>query len=356
MEGVLETALSVCVFRLMISVLLCPSILTHSTTAVSLCCCCLVLFTDLAVTLFLLYMWLVEFWTIPFSVSSDVIGLRFLLFLCQSYAVVLLLTPPLMAVEMLLHMLQPQNAGQSHHKQCLSRIIGFLGCCLAWTVSALYCSHDWTLERMSVEDCLKKEGWLVLCLPHFDDLYSALLALVVLLSLTGGLIEMKASRRTPQDDIKLMHTSLTLVECEKAAGSCAVHRVGFVYSEPRWLCPQNDALCPEQTSLTDGYIQKQRQSAGRAVFAQSKSDLLLEVSSLLCKTDQRISNCTHCRLHKRESPCLGPEMFTGLVCVALLCCFPTVVSSNVLLIFNLEKLVAYSLKLLSLSVNRRPLL
>lgn len=292
-----------------------------------------------------------EFWTIPFSVSSDIIGLRFLLFLCQAYAVVLLLTPPLMAVEMLLHMLQPQNAGPSHHNQCFSRTVGFLGCFLAWMVSALYCSHDWTLERMSVEDCLKKDGWLVLCLPYFDDLYSALLAMVVLLSLTGGLIKMKASRRPPEHDIKQMHTSLTMV-CEKAAaGSCGVHRVGFVYSEPRWLSPQNDVLCAEQTGLTDGYIQKQRQSASHAVFAQSKSDLLLEVPSLLCKTDQRLFNCTHCWLHERESPCLGPEMFTGLVCVALLCVFPTVVSSNMLLIFNLEKLVVYSLKLLSLSVN-----
>ncbi|XP_056324582.1 uncharacterized protein LOC130237615 isoform X1 [Danio aesculapii] len=352
MEGVLDAALCVCVFRLTISLLLCPSILTHSITAVSLCCCCLVLFTDLVVTLFLLYMWLMEFWTIPFSVSSDIIGLRFLLFLCQAYAVVLLLTPPLMAVEMLIHMLQPQ----SHHKQCLSRIIGFLGCFLAWMVSALYCSHDWTLERMSVEDCLKKDGWLVLCLPHSDDLYGALLALVVLFSLTGGLIKMKASRRQPEDDIKQMQTSLTMVECDKAGGSCGVHRVGFVYSELQWLSPQNDMLSAEQTGLTDGYIQKQRQSASHRAIAQSKSDLLLEVSSLLCKTDQRISNFTHCWLHERESPCLGPEVFTGLVCVALVCCFPTVVSSNVLLIFNLEKLVVYSLKLLSLSVNRVPLL
>ncbi|KAK9966843.1 hypothetical protein ABG768_003932 [Culter alburnus] len=361
MEGVLDATLRLCVCKLMSSMLLCPSVVTHTITAVSLCCCCLLLFTDLAVTLFLLYIWLTESWLTPFYVSSDVIALRFLLFLCQAYGVVLLLTPPLIAVELLVNLLRPQdrrtkgcleqNASES---DCLSRTVGCFGCLLAWIVSGICSSHDWTVERFSVEACLKRGGCLVTCIPDMDELSWVLPAMVVLLSLTGSLGRLKS--RSPPDTQKRdyvvlgqMHMSLSLVESEKAPNSCGVHRTGFVYSEPRWTCPGNDVLCAHQTSLADNYIQKQKQSA----FAQSKTDLLLEVTSTERCVFNR-SQVKHCWPPKRESPRLWRETFTGLVCMLLVCFFPTVVSANILLIFNLENLVAHSLKLLSQSFNRVP--
>lgn len=311
--------------------------------------------------MFLLYIWLTESWLTPFYVSSDVIALRFLLFLCQAYGVVLLLTPPLIAVELLVNLLLPQdrrtkgcleqNASES---DCLSRTVGCFGCLLAWIVSGICSSHDWTVERFSVEACLKRGGCLVTCIPDMDELSWVLPAIVVLLSLTGSLGRLKS--RSPPDTQKRdyvvlgqMHMSLSLVESEKAPNSCGVHRTGFVYSEPRWTCPGNDVLYAHQTSLADNYIQKQKQSA----FAQSKTDLLLEVTSTERCVFNR-SQVKHCWPPKRESPRLWRETFTGLVCMLLVCFFPTVVSANILLIFNLENLVAHSLKLLSQSFNRVP--
>ncbi|XP_042622774.1 uncharacterized protein LOC122146635 isoform X2 [Cyprinus carpio] len=384
MEGVLDVTLCLCVCKLMSSMLLCSSVVTHTITAVSLCCSCLLLFTDLAVTMFLLYVWLMESSLTPFYVSSDVIALRFLLFLCQAYGVVLLLMPPLIAVELLVDLLHSQDvrlkgqdARQRDASESLSMRVGYLGCLLAWSVSGIYSSHDWTLEQISVETCREKGGHLLTCLPSADEFSWVLPAVVVLLSLTGslGLFRMKASRRQPdssentQTGVKkdclgpgLMHMSQTLVDSEKTPNSCGFHMAGFVYGEPRWICPGSGVQCAQQTGLAD-IIKKQKQSSSHATFAQSKTDLLMDVTSLALKMEQCVFNRTdpksqrrHCWFHKRESPCSGREIFAGLVCMVMVCVFPTAVSGNILLIFNLENLVAYSLKLLSLSVNRAPVL
>ncbi|XP_077060230.1 uncharacterized protein LOC143711930 [Siphateles boraxobius] len=368
MEGVLDAALRVCVCKLMSSVLLCPSVVTHTITAVSLCCCCLLLFTDLAVTLFLLYVWLMEFWLMPLNVSSDAVALRFLLFLCQAYGVVLLLTPPLIAVELLVNLLRPQHRRTTGHLEqnasesdCLSRTIGCFGCLLAWIVSGIYSSHDWTLERFSVEACLKRGGCLVTCIPDMDELSWVLPAMMVLLSLMGSLGRLRS--RSPSDSyrnaqmgekmdygvLRQMLMSLSVVDSEKRPNRCGVHRTGCVYSEQRWSCPGND----NQTGLADNYSQKQKLTT----FAQSKTDLLPEVTSLAVKTEQCVFNRSQskrCWLPERENPCWRRETLTGLVCMALVCVFPTVVSGNILLIFNLENLVVNTFKLLSHSVNRLP--
>ncbi|XP_016429331.1 uncharacterized protein LOC107756649 [Sinocyclocheilus rhinocerous] len=371
MEGVLGVTLRLCVCKLMSSMLLCSSVITHTITAVSLCCSCLLLFTDLAVTVFLLYVWFMESWLTPFYVSSDVIALRFLLFLCKAYGVVLLLMPPLIAVELLVDLLCPQGGRTKGRdaSESLSSTVGYLGCFLAWSMSGIYSSHDWMLEQISVESCQGKGGHLLTCLPCADEFSWVLPSMVVLLSLTGSLrlFRTKVSRRLPDSSKNtqmgekkdylghgLMHISQTLVDSEKTPNSCGVHMAGFENSEPRRICPGNGVLCAQQTGLADN-IEKQKQSSSLATFAQSKTDLPLEVTSLAVfnRTDAK-SQSRRCWFPKRESPCSGREIFTGLVCVALVCVFPTVVSGNILLIFNLENLVVYNLKLLSLSVNRVP--
>ncbi len=302
-----------------------------------------------------------ESWLVPFYVSSDVIALRFLLFLCKAYGVVLLLMPALIAVEMLVDLLCPQgrqttgrDAGES-----LSSTVGYLGCFLAWSMSGIYNSRDWMLEQILVETCLGKGGHLLTCLPSVDEFSWVLPSMVLLLSLTGslGLFRTKASRRLPGSSKDylgpgLMHGSQTLIDSETSPDSCGVHMAGFVTSEPRLICPGTGVLCTQQTGLADN-IEKQKQSSSLVTFAPSITDLPLEVTSLTVfnRTDAR-SGSKHCWFPERESPCSGREIFTGLVCVALVCVFPTVVSGNILLIFNLENLVVYNLKLLSLSVNR----
>ncbi len=312
-----------------------------------------------------------EFWLAPFYASSDVIALRFLLFLCKAYGVVLLLMPPLIAVELLVDLLCPQGRRTKGRDACesLSSAVGYLGCFLAWSVSGIYSSRDWMLEQILVETCRGKGGHLLTCLPSADEFSWVLPSMVVLLSLTGslGLFRTKASRRLPDsskntqmDEKKdylgpgLMHMSQTLVDSEKTPNSCGAHMAGFVNSEPRLICPGNRVLCTQQTGLADN-IEKQKQSSSLATFAQSKTDLSLEVTPLAVfnRTDAK-SQSKRYWFPERESPCSGQEIFTGLVCVALVCVFPTVVSGNILLIFNLENLVVYNLKLLSLSVNRVP--
>lgn len=309
-----------------------------------------------------------ESWLAPFYASSDVIALRFLLFLCKAYGVVLLLMPPLIAVELLVDLLCPQGRRTKGRdaSESLSSTVGYLGCFLAWSMSGIYNSRDWKLEQILVETCRGKGGHLLTCLPSADEFSWVLPSMVLLLSLTGsmGLFRTKTSRRLPDSSKDsqmgekkdylgpgLMHMSQTLVDSEKSPNSSGVHMAGFVNSEPRLICPGNGVLCAQQTGLADN-IEKQKQSSLKT-FAQSKTDLPLEVTSLTVfnRIDAR-SQSKCCWFPERESPCSGREIFTGLVCVALVCVFPTVVSGNILLIFNLENLVLYNLKLLSLSVNR----
>ncbi|XP_043107389.1 uncharacterized protein LOC122353621 isoform X2 [Puntigrus tetrazona] len=366
MEGVLGVTLHVCVCKLMSSMLLCPSVMTHTVTAVSLCCSCLLLFTDLVVTVFLLYVWFMESWLTPLHTSSDIIALRFLLFLCKAYGVVLLLMPPLIAVELLFDLLCPQG-GQTKGRdasESLSSRIGYLGCFLAWCVSGIYSSHDWMLEQISVEICLGKGGHLLSCLSSAEEFSWVLPSMVVLLSLTGslGLFRTKASRRLPDSSKNtqmgekkdysgpgLMHMSQTLVDSEKTAGSCGVHMAGFVNSKPHRIRPGNSGLCTRQTSSADN-IQEQKQSPCLATLVQLKTVLLLEVTSspVFYRTEAKPQS-RRCGFPDLESPRSGREIFRGLACVALFCVFPTVVSANILLIFNLENLLVYSSKLLSLS-------
>lgn len=308
----------------------------------------------------------------PLNVSSDVVALRFLLFLSQAYGVVLLLTPALIALELLVNLLRTQDGRttgcreqNSSESDCLSRTVGCFGCLLAWIVSGIFCSHDWTLERFSVEACLRRGGCLVTCIPDMDELSWVLPAMVALLSLTGSLGRLRS--RSPPDSyrntqmgekkdygvLRQMHMSPNLVDSGKTANSCGVHMTGCVYREQRQSCPGNDVLCAHQTGLADNYSQIQKPST----FAQSKTDLLPEVTSLAVKTEQCVFNRSRgkrCCLPERESPCLRRETLTGLVCMALVCVFPTVVSGNILLIFNLENLVVNTIKLLSHPVDRLP--
>ncbi|XP_016123777.1 uncharacterized protein [Sinocyclocheilus grahami] len=276
MESVLDVTLCLCVCKLMSSMLLCSSVVTHTITVVSLCCSCLLLFTDLAVTMFLLYIWLMESTLTPFYVSSDVIALRFLLLLCQAYGVVLLLMPLLIAVELLVDLLHSQYGrikGQDA-SESLSMRIGYFGCLLAWSVSGIYSSHDW----ISVETCWEKGGYLLTCLPSTDEFSWVLPVVVVLLSLTGslGLFRMKASRRQKKDCLGpgLMHMSQTLVDSEKTPNSCGVHMAGFVYGEPRWICPGNGVQCAQQTDL---YTETEEVFVNQPIFLSGPSVALVQL-------------------------------------------------------------------------------
>ncbi|XP_065115203.1 uncharacterized protein [Paramisgurnus dabryanus] len=402
MEGVLEATLFICLCKLMFSVVLCLPSVVRTFTAAGLCCICLLLFTDLIIALILIYVRITECWLMPFQVSSDVIALRFLLFLCQAYGVVMLLMPPLIVVELLVDLLRSQDSKEDAELDkdantlwspgaSLSQTIGYISCLFVWIVSAFYSSNNLMLGQLSTKNCLEGESCIMNCLPGFpmtqspglDELSWIVPGMVLLLILTGGLglLKTKAYENTlihrgGSKDTEHTHIQLPIfdkaahlyvsanpgTDSEKTPDSCAVHRAGFVYNEKRWFCPGNVALCTYQT----GFVQQKTLPTGHTPLFQYKTKLRQEITSSEVdkmkhcdyKKTQMVLNETlgtqrkqSCR-HETESPCLGEEMLKGLVCAVLVCVFPTVVSCNVFLILNLETLVVHSVKLLSLSAHR----
>lgn len=351
--------------------------------------------------MFLLFVWITESWLILFQVSSDVIALRFLLFLSHVYGVVLLLTPPLIAVELMVHLLRSQeNTEDTELKKkdenTLSRTMGFLGCLLVWIVSGIYSSYNWKLGQISTETCLDRGSCLVNCLPGFfmtptpgmEELSWILPASVVLLSLTGGLgllkTKFKRFTHSPENTPtqrsgrkNLVGLELTPIrwpvhdktanlyvlagcgtQSKKTPDSIAVYRGGFVYNEERCFCLGNVTLCSYQTGLADSFVWQQKFSTGRAPLLLSKTKPLVEITSPEdCEmehcdskmTEPVVNETLECqrKQSERENPCLGEEMFRGLVCAVMVCAFPTILSGNVLLILNLETLVVHTVKLLS---------
>ncbi|KAK0134493.1 hypothetical protein N1851_029901 [Merluccius polli] len=107
MEGVLEGACALGVCKLACSLFFLPAF----SDLISFCCCCLLMFTDLLVTGFLLFLWFADPWPPQLSPRGDLIALRFLLFVGRTYAAVLLLTAPLIAAETALRKAWPCDDG-----------------------------------------------------------------------------------------------------------------------------------------------------------------------------------------------------------------------------------------------------
>ncbi|XP_029528325.1 uncharacterized protein LOC115136731 [Oncorhynchus nerka] len=242
MDGVLEGAAVVCVCKLACSLLFLPMV-TASLSAVSFCCNCLLLFTDLVVTTILVVLWFADPWLPQFSTSSDVIALRFLLFLSHTYWAVLLMTTPLVAVETAMKLQWPQVHGgrgravdgdtggrsktpgseaPAHHhgvtvevedgqsrdtdsqrggredqEKCLPHIIYFLCCLLVWVLCGVCGGQSW---RLWVKVCMERTSSLTMCLPSLpNNVLSALgepcwalatvtLALLLVLTVGWGLL------------------------------------------------------------------------------------------------------------------------------------------------------------------------
>ncbi|XP_046881108.1 uncharacterized protein LOC124470925 isoform X2 [Hypomesus transpacificus] len=199
MDGVLEGATLLCVCKLVCSLLCLPAV-SACRSPMSFCCCCLLIFTDIAVTIFLVVLWISEPWLPPLVVSADVIALRFLLFLSHTYGAVLGFTMTLVAVEMVMRLYFPKRfsglglegeegeeeggeiSGQKDatclgcvavevvkdqdQDQCLTYLPDFLCCLLVWVLSGLHGSlWSKTSEELLAEVCIQTTGSLPLCLP-----------------------------------------------------------------------------------------------------------------------------------------------------------------------------------------------
>ncbi|XP_071401149.1 uncharacterized protein [Centroberyx affinis] len=199
MDGVLEGAAVLCVCKLACSLPFLASV-TASFSPVSFCCCCLLIFTDFLVTLFLIFLWIAESWLPQLSPLSDVIALRFLLFLSHTYGAVLLLTTPLIAVETGTRLLWPhtdaldkegceaalgqrccveevtveeeedKNEGNDTDNdqeigRRLSHATGYLCCLSVWIVVGLSVRWGWKLEEVWAAACMHTTDSLIGCLP-----------------------------------------------------------------------------------------------------------------------------------------------------------------------------------------------
>lgn len=307
--------------------------------------------------------------------SSDVIALRFLLFLSNTYKAVLMLTPLLVAVELLVHLLWGGETVES--KECVVlkdvdrdawetgrllqgdekennteflKALGFLGCLMLWFMCGTYAWFSWTHEQVMVSSCLEGGSLLSMCLPCLltasspvrGQLLWALPAAALLLAFTG-VLSLIVGKLTPRivnpellectenfDALQRMQTRPPTPErtsfpavsdSEKTASSCAFH------NKRQWAHGKPEPLS-WRTELADSCTLK-----------SESITLVLQAHSMAPHPHKR-------RLWQtvRESPCLRGELMTGLLCGLLVCVFPTVLSTNILLISNLDTLAVYVVK------------
>lgn len=317
-----------------------------------------------------------------FHPSSDVIALRFMLFLSDVYEAVLMLIPLLVAVELLVRLLWgrgtltsvtdeqmfvkdingdtweteiQQKGEEKENKAAFLKALGFLGCLMVWFMCGTCAGFTWKQEQVMVSSCLESGSLLSTCLPCFltasspvnRQLFWALPAAVLLLASTGVLsfIGTKLTKRMVNPELlkcsenpnalqqtqahphSLPAASISHncnVDSEKTANSWAIHSW---HNERPWAHAKPEPLS-WRTELADS------------------SKLERESVTLVLQASSTALNAHQSRLWQtiREGPRLRGELITGLLCGLLVCVFPTVLSTNILLVSNLDTLAVYVVK------------
>lgn len=340
---------------------------------------------------FLVYLWSAAPIPMSFLPSPDVIALRFMLFLSDTYEAVLILTPLLVAVELLVRLLwgrgsvtsimdekeakehefmkdvggavwetgQEKEEEKENNAEFL-KVLGFLGCLMLWFMCGTYAGLSWRQEQVMVRSCLERGSLLSTCLPCFltasspvsGPLFWALPAAALLLAFTAVLSLIVA---------KLSSTVVNpgLLECTENFD--ALHRMQTYpptpgrTSVPAVCISHNCDVDSEKTANSCGIHSshnKQRQAHGKPEPLSWRTELddscKLKSESVTLVLQ---AHCTASHHHKsrlwqtvRESPCLRGELMTGVLCGLLLCLFPTVLSTNILLVSNLDTLAVYVVK------------
>ncbi|XP_055364699.1 uncharacterized protein LOC129604079 [Betta splendens] len=185
MGDVLRGAAALCALKVACSSASVPA-LGAPRSPVGLCCCCLLIFTDLLVAVSLSSLYVFRSW-LP-ELPGDVIALRFLLFLSHVYGGVLLLITPLMAADTLYRLLGPAAGSDGRRRagvaaaerqqeeesedadadaeQWLFHAVCYLGCLAAWVFVALNVRWRWRLEEVWSASCVHATGSLIGCLPR----------------------------------------------------------------------------------------------------------------------------------------------------------------------------------------------
>ncbi|XP_056256694.1 uncharacterized protein LOC130184679 [Seriola aureovittata] len=398
MDGVLEGAAVLCVFKLVCSVLFLPS-LTASYSPVSFCCCCLLIFTDFLVTVFLSFLCIFESWLTELTTLGDVIALRFLLFLSHTYGAVLLLITPLIAVETLTRLLWPHfvvthravsqtvdsvgercyieggiadeeedsNNPDKDKDKGLSHVAGYLCCLSVWVAVALNVRWRWKLEEDWAAACLHTTNSLIRCLPNlFSPMPSAvnpcwgmafLSLLLFLLTTSSG-----ANRRHPAhmgDTHQVKHgvnnNSYSCWQDPVADHSATSKPVnpGMSVSEPaQCVDPEKtESSCTVHRAYSWNIVQMSVDHHGDFVLISpgclsaerggQEHERTKRGIPLTFITEEHVDSQYRSKLGWRQwgFPCLGVNVMIGFVGVLSIFVLPLNLSVNILLIRTIETLL-----------------
>ncbi|XP_061584530.1 uncharacterized protein LOC133449404 [Cololabis saira] len=397
MDGVLDGAVLLCVCKLACSLLFLPS-LAASYSPVSFCCCCLLIFTDFLVTVFLSLVSIFESWLAELRPSGDVIALRFLLFLSQTYGAVLLLTTFLIAVETLIRLLWPhvdvghRAAGQTaspDEQHCYEAdvnardqeedgritekdgssayVVGFLCCLSVWVIVALNVSWQWKLEERWAAACLHTTDSLVRCLPSLLSpgpgtmnpcwgmafLFFLLLILTISTSLQRQHQRPAQTERTQGDcsledlvpalsaPFKPVHPGMEVSEPEKAKSSHAGN-IALSWNGVQMLASyRRDLVLFSTDCFPDKRRGKQHEGTKRGIL-------------LTFVTEEHVHSPHSCQCGWQQ--CGFPSLQVNVMIVGVLSIFvlPFNLSVNVLLIRTIDAVLEWCLRsLLSCAANSR---
>nr|XP_023693145.1 uncharacterized protein LOC111856988 isoform X1 [Paramormyrops kingsleyae] len=338
MDGVLETVVTLGLCKVGCGLLSLTALRSHR-SAVGLCCSCLLLFTDLGVTAFLALLWSAGGSRLPpMSAPSDVIALRFLLFLGQAYGTALLLTAPLVAVEMVYRMRRPRGRGCVGHRWISVALAGgdtedgsqeaalapggaFLSCLVIWVVCGLRGRLGVRLDERHAKACMLRTGSLSTCLPDMPAITLAAVGDPVL-ALFGPalLLALALSMSLPRSEPTQSGTVPVYPGHLPPVSSCAPDAAGSTSKTSESPVPQHVTVMLDPSSRS------------------------LQMAIPLGHMAQGA------HMWGRVTSCLRGRVLTGLACSIALYLFPPSISVNVVLIRYLESLAEWTLTpLLSLS-------
>ncbi|KAJ8260028.1 hypothetical protein GJAV_G00176270 [Gymnothorax javanicus] len=374
-EDVLVGTVSLGVCKSIFDLLSLPAV-GASSNSVCRCCCCLLIFTDLTVTVFLAVLWLAKPWMSLFPVPSDVITLRFVLFLGHTYGAVLLLTIPLIAMEMACKWLLvpalgkadrdgPEGGRYEHQRQCDALELevlgrgeevgqrnspgpGFLCCLLAWALCGLWGGQHYVSKQLNVEACILSRGALHLCLPDLasiiqsasSDPFVTLPAVILLLALPLTLSALRTRQtKSPLEQL----TQCATVEKAPHVQPCI--RQAMPPPPQHATAPTAQSTClsmagyQEQSPYVIGNRRVNRLmlpdpcQQAVTVRAHPNPAIRTRLWHVLCETHTRSS----CRT-------LGLSLLVGLLWAAVLYLLPPCLSVNPILFCSMCSLAERSLR------------
>lgn len=345
--------------KLACSLPLLPSLSTTTFSPVSFCCCCLLVFTDVLVTVFLGFLWILKCWQTEWTSAGDVIALRTLLFISHTYGAVFLLTLPVIAVDTLICLrtercqvkkLIEDKARDKSEGKPLSYVVRYLCCLSLWSYGTLNIRWRWKLEEVWTAACLHSTNSIMTCLPN---MFSPMLRLscpcwaltllyfilVIILIISTVLLRRQATTHSLTDPLTMsVSERAQSVDPEKTESSCSTH------TRPAWNSVQMLAyLYGDSGLLSPGcsVVEEGGQGHGKT----EKVIALTFIPGRLEEPHRR----SPCWWRRWGFSCLGANVMIGVVCVLAIFVFPLSFSINIYLISSIEKVLELSVKSLALS-------